>query len=69
MIDAVKRISGRGFEVRLADRRPGDPAAIVAASNKIRSALNWTPKFDNLDTIVSQALRWEEELARREQTS
>ncbi|MGB3718807.1 MAG: UDP-glucose 4-epimerase GalE [Proteobacteria bacterium] len=69
VIDAVKRISGRDFEVRLADRRPGDPAAIVAASNKIRSALNWTPKFDNLDTIVSQALRWEEELARREQTS
>jgi UDP-glucose 4-epimerase len=69
VIDAVKRISGRDFEVRLADRRPGDPAAIVAASDKIRSALNWTPEFDNLDTIVSQALRWEEELARREQTS
>lgn len=69
VIDAVKRMSGRDFEVRLADRRPGDPAAIVAASDKIRSVLNWTPEFDDLDTIVSQALRWEDELARREQTS
>lgn len=69
VIDAVKRISGRDFEVRLADRRPGDPAAIVAASDKIRSALDWTPEFDDLDTIVSQALRWEEEIARRDSTS
>ena len=66
VIDAVKRISGRDFEVRLADRRPGDPAAIVAASDRIRATLGWTPAFDDLDAIVGQALRWEEEIARRE---
>lgn len=69
VIQAVKRISGRDFEVRLADRRPGDPAAIVAASDKIRAALGWTPAFDDLDAIVGQALRWEEEIARRERAS
>lgn len=66
VIDAVKRISGRDFEVRLADRRPGDPAAIVAASDKIRSTLGWQPEYDNLDVIVGQALRWEQEIARRQ---
>lgn len=69
VIQAVKRISGRNFEVRLADRRPGDPAAIVAASDKIRAALGWAPAFDDLDAIVGQALRWEEEIARRERAS
>ena len=69
VIQAVKRISGRDFEVRLADRRPGDPAAIVAASDKIRAALGWTPAFDDLDAVVGQALRWEEQIARREQAS
>lgn len=65
VIEAVKRVSGRNFEVRTADRRPGDPAAIVAASDKIRSALGWRPEFDDLDVIVGQALRWEQEIARR----
>ena len=69
VIDAVKRISGRDFEVRLADRRAGDPAAIVAASDKIRSTLGWQPEYDDLDVIVGQALRWEEEIARREGAS
>ena len=69
VIDAVKRISGRDFEVRLADRRAGDPAAIVAASDRIRSTLGWQPEYDDLDVIVGQALRWEEEIARREGAS
>ena len=68
VIEAVKRISGRDFEVRLADRRPGDPAAIVAASDKIRQALGWSPQFDDLDVIVDQALRWEETIASRGST-
>ena len=40
-------------------RRAGDPAAIVAASSKVRDALGWTPQHDNLDEIVLQALNWE----------
>lgn len=62
VIDAVKRASGRDFEVRLTDRRPGDPAAIVANSDKIRSTLGWTPVHDNLDGIVRDALAWESHL-------
>ena len=63
VIDAVKRVSGREFEVRFAARRPGDPATIVADATRIRAMLCWTPEFDNLDTIVSHALAWERRLA------
>ena len=62
VIDAVKRAAHTDFEVRLADRRPGDPAALVAAAARIREALNWTPTLDDLDTIVAQALAWERRL-------
>ena len=59
VIAAVKRVSGTDFKVKLSPRRPGDPAAIVAASAKIREHLGWVPKHDDLDTIVAQALAWE----------
>jgi len=62
VVDAVKRVSGRDFEVRLSPRRPGDPASIVADSAKIRAMLGWTPEQDDLDRIVAQALGWEEKL-------
>jgi len=62
VIDAVKRASGADFDVRLSARRPGDPAAIVAASDKIRVRLGWRPQFDSLDTIAVQALAWEAHL-------
>ena len=62
VIDAVKRASGADFEVRLSPRRPGDPAAIVAASDKIRVRLGWRPQYDNLAGIAAQALAWEAQL-------
>jgi UDP-glucose 4-epimerase len=62
VIEAVKRASGADFEVRLSERRPGDPAAIVASSDKIRVQLGWRPTLDNLDTIAVQALAWEAHL-------
>lgn len=65
VIDAVKRVSGVDFDVRLADRRPGDPPQIVAASDLVRSTLKWKPEFEDLDTIVRHALDWEAALAKR----
>jgi UDP-glucose 4-epimerase len=59
VIAAVKRVSGVDFKVVLSPPRAGDPAAIVAASAKIRGALGWQPQYDDLDTIVAQALAWE----------
>ena len=62
VIEAVKRVSGRDFQVRLSPRRAGDPAAIVAASDRIRALLGWAPQLDDLDTIVGHALAWEERI-------
>ncbi len=63
VIDAVKLVSGVDFDVRTAPRRPGDPATIVAKSEKIRSTLGWEPELDDLDQIVRHALAWEDRLA------
>jgi UDP-glucose 4-epimerase len=65
VIETVKRVSGADFKVELAGRRPGDPAQIVAASDRVRSMLGWQPHFDDLDTIVSHALAWERKLSTR----
>jgi len=69
VIEAVKRASGRDFAVRLAARRAGDPASIVADARRIRAELNWTPQLDNLDTIVAHALAWERKLAEQRETA
>lgn len=65
VVDVVKRVSGRDFEVRLSPRRAGDPARIVAGADRIRERLGWTPRHDDLEGIVRQALDWEAALARR----
>jgi UDP-glucose 4-epimerase len=65
VIEMVKRVSGVDFPVELAGRRPGDPAAIVAGNERIRAAFGWTPRYDDLETIVRQALDWERRLAER----
>lgn len=65
VVDVVKRVSGRDFEVRLSPRRAGDPARIVAGADRIRERLGWTPRYDDLEGIVRQALDWEAALARR----
>jgi UDP-glucose 4-epimerase len=65
VIDTVKRVSGVDFKVEFAGRRAGDPARIVAASDRIRSVLAWQPQFDDLPTIVGHALAWERKLGTR----
>ena len=65
VIEAVKTASGVDFPVKMAERRPGDPAAIVAANARVRQMLGWRPKFDDLDAIVRQALDWERRLHNR----
>jgi UDP-glucose 4-epimerase len=67
VVDVVKRVSGVDFEVRLSPRRAGDPAAIVAKADRIRERLGWRPRYDDLATIVDQALRWEKALLTRNQ--
>ncbi|HBS22368.1 NAD-dependent epimerase/dehydratase family protein, partial [Thalassospira sp.] len=66
VISAVKEVSGVDFPVKLAERRPGDPAALIAGADRVREKLGWVPKHDDLEMIVRHALDWEESLKNRQ---
>jgi UDP-glucose 4-epimerase len=61
-IEAVRRVSGRNFAVQFAPRRPGDIMTMVADTSRIRATLDWTPQYDDLETIAMHALAWEDKL-------
>ena len=63
--DTVRRVSGVDFKVIEQPRRAGDPAAIVARADKVRSVLGWRPQHEELEEIVRAALAWERYLATR----
>jgi UDP-glucose 4-epimerase len=65
VIDMVKQVSGVDFPVEICPRRPGDPDRIVASSARVREVLGWTPRYDDLATIVAHALAWEQRLIGR----
>ena len=62
VLETVRRVHGQDFDIRSAGRRAGDPAMIVADGSTARETLGWTPKYDDLPTIVAHALRWEDRL-------
>ena len=62
VIDTVKRVSGVDFPVDFIGRRAGDPARVVAKSDRIRELLGWQPQFDDLVVIISNALAWRRKL-------
>jgi UDP-glucose 4-epimerase len=65
VIETVKKVSGADFRVDFSPRRAGDPAQIVASSERARAVLGWKPQRDDLSTIVGHALGWERKLMTR----
>src|ERR1700742_222222 len=61
-VEAVKRIAMRNIPVQYAARRPGDVMTMVADTSRLRATLDWTPQYENLDTIATHALAWEAKL-------
>jgi UDP-glucose 4-epimerase len=59
VIDTAAKISGRSINVIEADRRPGDPAVLVADATKARDKLGWEPKSSQLEQIIETAWNWE----------
>jgi UDP-glucose 4-epimerase len=57
VVDAVREVTGHPVPVVVGDRRAGDPAQLVASSDRIRSDLGWAPKHTDLAGIVRDA--WE----------
>ncbi len=58
VIESVRRVTGREIKVVEEPRRPGDPAVLVASSEKAKRELGWQPKFTDLDSIVTSAWKW-----------
>lgn len=65
IIEVVKAVSGSDFPVRIAARRAGDPAALIAGADRVRSRLQWQPKYEDVHAIVTQAMDWESKLHNR----
>jgi len=59
VIDAVRTVTGREFKVVTVDRRPGDPAQLVADPSLANRVLGWKARFGDLDTIVAHAWAWQ----------
>lgn len=60
VVTAVERVTGRTLPDRVGPRRAGDPAVLIASSEKIRRELGWAPRYEAIDVIVETAFRWRE---------
>jgi len=58
VLDTVQRITGRTLNIVEGPRRPGDQAATVASSVKIREELQWQPRYPDLESILQSAWQW-----------
>lgn len=58
VIDTARRVTGKEIPTRFGPRRAGDPAILVASSDRIKSELGWRPQFQDLGLIIESAWRW-----------
>jgi len=58
VIETAKRVTGKEIPVRMGPRRAGDPAVLIASSDKIKSELGWQPQFQDLGVIIESAWKW-----------
>ena len=58
VVDVARKVTGHPIPAEIAPRRAGDPAQLVASSEKARSVLGWNPQYADLNTIVSSAWTW-----------
>jgi UDP-glucose 4-epimerase len=61
VIESVRRVTGRPIVIEECERRPGDPAVLVASSEKIKTELGWKPRFAELDQIIASAWEWHQQ--------
>lgn len=61
VIESARRVTGHPIPVEEAERRPGDPAVLIASSEKIERELGWKREFDKLDEIVASAWKWHQQ--------
>lgn len=69
VLDAVDRVTNRTIDRRMEGRRAGDPDSLISDNGRIKATLPWTPRYDDLPTIVEHALAWERKLAELRESS
>jgi len=60
VITCAREVTGREIPIKIGPRRPGDPAILIASSNRIKSELSWQPKCQDLNKIVASAWEWQQ---------
>lgn len=60
IIDAAKKVTGIDFNVTIGERRAGDPAKLIASSDKIKDMLGWKPVASDVEQVLADAWRWHE---------
>lgn len=58
MLEAARRVTNHSIPARIADRRPGDPARLVASSQKAREVLGWVPQITDVHEMIQSAWEW-----------
>ena len=62
VIETMKKVSGVDFKVDIVPRRAGDPSTLISDNTKIKTKMNWVPRFNDLDLICKTALEWEKKI-------
>ena len=60
MIAAAEKATGRSIKVEIGARRAGDPAQLIASSEKARTVLGWKPRFTDVEQVIGTAWKWHE---------
>jgi UDP-glucose 4-epimerase len=63
VIELATKVTGKPIPAIEADKRPGDPAILIASSDKIKKNLGWKPEYEDLETIIKTAWKWHQKEA------
>jgi UDP-glucose 4-epimerase len=60
IVDAARKATGKPIPAEVGPRRPGDPATLVASSEKAKKILGWEPQYDDMEKIIATAWHWDQ---------
>lgn len=58
VIETTRKVTGHSIPAEVKERRAGDPATLIASSEKAKSVLGWKSEFDSLEKIIADAWKW-----------